>query len=72
MCGCNGAYTMAVWVFHWIFDGSWISVSHWCGMMSWLDILAMNDFNKARWLWSHGDWLISVLLLMSDVKCKSL
>ena len=72
MIGCNDVCAMALWVIYWISYDEWISDSHWCERMSWLDILSMNGFNTARWLWSHGDWLMCDRLLTSDLKCKSL
>ena len=41
MRGCSDVCTMALWVFCRISDDGWISVSHCCEMMSWLDVLPM-------------------------------
>ena len=44
MNGFRDVCTVALWVICWMSDDEWISVSHCCKLMSWLDISSMKWF----------------------------
>ena len=56
MSGYKDVCTMALWVIHWFSDERWVSVSHDCKQMSWLDIQSLKWFST-----SHGGYGVMVI-----------